>query len=234
MPSCWICGEEGDSGEHLIKASDIKSLFGVITQENPVLYHDDNVKNRFVGSSKSDKFKSKALICRNCNNSRTAPHDRAWQKLSEHLRSFDLGSRGPLKVRLEKVFASNIYKHALDVHLFFVKLFGCRIVESDMPVDIASFSESIMYSKPNPFVFLVFKKAIGSKLQTAALSQIHMEKSGDRVNVAGWIYTVGDLNVEILYNPNGATNQFLKKSFHPQCRHKYIEFQDFEPDDEDS
>jgi len=234
MPNCWICGEKGDSGEHLIKASDIKSLFGDITQLNPVFYHSEEKKNKYVGSSKSDKFKSKALICRNCNNSRTAPHDKAWQKLSEHLRSYDLSRRGPLKVRLEKVYSKDIYKHALDIHLFFVKLFGCRIIEFSVPIDIQPFSDSILNSKPNPYVFLIFKKAIGSKLQTAAVSAIHVENTGNRVNVAGWIYTVGDLNVEILYNPNGANNSFLKNSFHPHCRHKYVEFQDFEPDKDDT
>lgn len=61
---CWICGEKGDSGEHLIKASDIKSLFGEITQKNPVNLHTEDKKNKSVGSSKSDKFKSSALICR--------------------------------------------------------------------------------------------------------------------------------------------------------------------------
>jgi hypothetical protein len=234
MPRCWICGEKGDSGEHLIKATDVRSLFGVITQENPVLYHDDKVKNRFVGSSKSDKFKSKALICQNCNNSRTAPHDKAWQRLSDCLREYDLSRRGKLKVRLNKVFPSDIYNNALNVHLFFVKLFGCRIVEYSVPIDIAPFSESIMESKPNPFVFLIFKKAFGSKIQTAALSAIHVENTGNRVNVAGWVYTVGDLSVEILYSPRGPSNQFLKNTFHPNCRHKYVDFEDFNPDEEDS
>ncbi len=234
MPNCWICGDRGDSGEHLIKASDIKSLFGVVTQDSPVLYHDDKVKNRYLQSSKADKLKSSALICQNCNNSRTAPHDRAWQKLSEHLRSYNLGLRGPLKIRLEKAFGGNIYQNALDVHLYFVKLFGCRIAECSFPIDIEPFSQSVMHSKPNPFLFLLFKKAIGSKLQTAAISDIYVDESGNRVNVAAWMYTVGDLNVELLYNPKGATNQFLKHSFHPNCRHKYIDFVDFEPDHEDS
>ena len=231
---CWICGEKGDSGEHLIKASDIKSLFGEITQKNPVNFHTEDKKNKSVGSSKSDKFKSAVLICRDCNNNKTAPHDKAWQKLSEHLRTFNLQKKGPLRIRLSKIFDNNIYQESLNIHLYFVKLFGCRIIEESIPIDIDSFSDSILNNKPNPYVFIVFKKAIGSKLQTATITPVHVELDGDQVVVAAWMYTVGDLNVEILYSPNSAHNEFLKKSFHPQCQHKLVRFIDFEEDESES
>jgi len=225
--NCWICGSKGNSGEHLIKASDIKSLFSDITQKNPVYYHNEEKKNIPVGSSKSDRFKSEALICSDCNNNKTAPHDHAWQKLSEHLRTYSLYKRGPLKIRLSKVFHNEIYNNSINVHLYFVKLFGCRIIESEIPIEIESFSKAILNNEPNPYVFIHFKKAIGSRLQTLALTPVHLEHDGKNIIVAAWMYAVGDLNIEILYSPSGACSKFLKKSFHPACRHKLIDFIDF-------
>ncbi len=209
-------------------------MFSNITQKNPVYYHSADKKNIPVGSTKSDRFKSDALICSDCNNNKTSPHDYAWQKLSEHLRKHPLDKRGPLKIRLSKAFERDIYRNSVNVHLYFVKLFGCRIVEESIPIDIGSFSEAILNNKPNPYIFVHFKKAIGSSLQTLALTPVHLEHDGQKTIVAAWMYSVGDLNVEILYSPNSACTPFLKRSFHPNCRYKLIEFIDFEEDNDET
>lgn len=50
--NCWICGNKGDSGEHLIKASDIKGMFSDISQSNPI-YQNFEDNSRFpMGSAK--------------------------------------------------------------------------------------------------------------------------------------------------------------------------------------
>jgi hypothetical protein len=36
---CWICSDEADSAEHLIKASDLRALFGNVSQKNPIYFH---------------------------------------------------------------------------------------------------------------------------------------------------------------------------------------------------
>ena len=82
---CWICGNEGDSGEHLVKASDIRNYFGNISIDSPVYTHNDYKRNIPIRSIKSNRFKSKALICKYCNNTRTQPHDRAWESLSNYI-----------------------------------------------------------------------------------------------------------------------------------------------------
>jgi hypothetical protein len=38
---CWICGNDANSGEHLMKASDLQSLFGHVTQQAPLYFHTD-------------------------------------------------------------------------------------------------------------------------------------------------------------------------------------------------
>lgn len=228
---CWICGQTGNSKEHMIKASDIRSIFPEITQENPVLLHTSNDQNFPVGSAKSDKFKFKAPICEKCNTNRTSPHDKAWENVSKHLLQYDLERRGNLSIRMTKIFKSNIYMNALNVHLFFVKLFGCRIIESGIPVEITSFSCSIMNNTPNPYLFLRFKKAIGNSLKSLSISPVHVEKKGTETVVAAWMYSVGQLNVELLYAPSGACNSFLKSSFNPLNQFRVVRFDDFEPED---
>lgn len=227
--NCWICGSKGDSGEHLSKATDIKSVFGEISQRKPlVLRKDDNTKKK-LGSRKADALKSSAPICTQCNNVRTSSHDRAWEKLSEFLRQYPLDRRGPLSIRLSKVFKHDRYKNVLAVHLYFVKLFGCRIVENSIPIDTDSFSESILKEKPNPLIFIHFKKGLVPKLKTVGLSNIQAsnDETGTIVG-AVWTYIVDNLFVDISYSRTPARTEYLKNSFHPQWKNKVINFQDYE------
>ena len=133
---CWICGSDGNSGEHLVKASDIKSVFKNISQNTPLVYRRSDTLKRKIGSRKANILKSNALICTDCNNKRTSDHDRAWETLSEYLRQYPLEKRGPLRIRLSKVFKQNRFQNVLAAHLYFVKLFGCRIIEESIPIDI--------------------------------------------------------------------------------------------------
>ena len=55
---CWICGDDANSGEHMIKASDLKSLFGHVTQMAPLYFHTDEKRNQPVAGIKSDKNSS--------------------------------------------------------------------------------------------------------------------------------------------------------------------------------
>ena len=142
---CWICGEDANSGEHLIKASDLKSLFGQVTNRSPLYFHSDAVRNQPIQGLKSDKLKFSSRICARCNNQRTQTHDHAWETLSNYIRSRQPPIQRGTVVRLDKAFPGSVRQSMLDVHLFFLKLFGCLIVEHSIPMDIAPFSEAILH-----------------------------------------------------------------------------------------
>src|SRR5579864_4311839 len=87
-PQCWICGRDpGNSREHRTKKSDLKAVFGKVTQANPVHYRDDQRRQRRICSLDADLTKFPDKICQHCNGARTQPHDRAWETLSMALRT---------------------------------------------------------------------------------------------------------------------------------------------------
>ncbi len=56
---CWICGEEAKTGEHLTKASDLKSQFGDVSQKKPLYMHTEGKVNVKINSiKKSSDIKS--------------------------------------------------------------------------------------------------------------------------------------------------------------------------------
>lgn len=80
---CWICGDIADSGEHIIKKSDLKLLDNNISQQNKMLKSSNGlIEKNGIGSIKSDRFHFKSKICSTCNNERTQADDKAWEKLS--------------------------------------------------------------------------------------------------------------------------------------------------------
>jgi hypothetical protein len=87
-PLCWICNRnEANSGEHKTKRSDLLAVLGKPTQETPFYFHDLEKPNRPVKSLDAKILKSPVRICADCNNARTQPHDRAWERMSDRLRT---------------------------------------------------------------------------------------------------------------------------------------------------
>ncbi len=214
--NCWICGENADTGEHLIKASDLRSMFGHVTQNNPIYVHTNLKRNQRVPGIRSDKLKYKSRICARCNNERTQPHDHAWEKLSGYLRNRKPPIQDGTLIRLARVFPGAVQRSMLGVHLFFLKQFGCLIAEHSIPLDISAFSQAILNQSPHPKVHLKFltgfedpshKLVSRSAIQTAALN--------GSIAYATWIYIVDSIAVNVIYAEPMERRSALIHSWHP-------------------
>jgi hypothetical protein len=128
-PLCWICGlNEATSGEHKTKRSDLLAVLGSPTQEQPFFYNDLERRNKPVGGLNAKILKAPTRICTECNTTRTQPHDRAWECMSDRLRArqFRVGQW----VRANSIFPHYTGREMTNVHLYFLKLFGCMICEA--------------------------------------------------------------------------------------------------------
>jgi hypothetical protein len=156
-PPCWICREHpADTGEHRVKASDVRAAAPAISQNRPVYvqknFQPTNVK---VGSAKSKVLTFSESICRYCNHTRTQPYDVAWTALSAYLRSHWNIVRRNGRFDLSKPFPGATRSAALGVHLYFLKVFGCKILEDNIAVDLAPFSKALMGRTAHPEVSLL-------------------------------------------------------------------------------
>lgn len=221
---CWICGlNDADSREHLIKASDVRELFGNISQHKPVYGHTLDAefkaisKNQRIGSSKSDKLKLKPSLCKKCNSDKTSQFDDAWMMLCRHLLHQRLDTQNNLTIRLGNVFPYKRYEHALFVHLYFVKHFGCQIIDSAIPIDTKEFSQALIDNKSCESIFLLFKKwGKTSVKKQATLIPIETIKKGNQIILAITSYSIGNLTIEILYSPKEFRSELPDQTFHPQ------------------
>lgn len=126
---CWICGEEAKTGEHFIKASDVRLYFPDFNQKKPVYVSRKNKLNVPIGSAKSDRLKSNALICQKCNNQLTQPYDKTWEKISQYIVDNWVRISRTSKFDLKKIFPGSSKMNGINFQLFFVKILCCALNE---------------------------------------------------------------------------------------------------------
>lgn len=226
---CWICNRnEANSGEHKTKRSDLLAVLGSPTQDAPFYYHDLHKANRPVKSLNAKILKSPIRICAHCNSARTQPHDLAWERMSDWLRA----RRPPLKVgglvRGNRIFPYNTRKEMKNVHLFFLKLFGCMLCEAEasgnkVPIDIAPFSKAIMSDCPHPEVYLQFGKCDG----TIGRSNLHCWTTEQGNVLAGWLYELDTIAVSVLFAQAGRW-EHPSHAWHPLTGSDRFQIADFQ------
>jgi len=221
--NCWICGDIANSGEHMIKASDLKAAFGHVTQKAPLYLSSDKVRNLGVPGIRSDKLKYTALLCSRCNNERTQPHDRAWEKLSSYLRAYKPPIRRGSVIRLNRVFPGSVSKSMLGVHLYFAKLFGCLISQHSIPIDIRPFSQAILTETPHPKLFLgLWANLAHQSINHVGQSQVETAQVQGAIRFATWFYFVDRVAVNIMFAEPGERRKGLGNALHPSTMGKYI------------
>jgi len=202
-PLCWICNRnEANSGEHKTKRTDLLAVLGKPTQEAPFYYHDMERPNRLVKSLDAKILKAPIRICAECNTTRTQPHDRAWERMSERLRARRL--KVGEWMRANRIFPYDTRREMMNVHLFFLKLFGCMLCEAkangyDLPIDIAPFSQAIMSGRAHPEVHLQFGKHDGP----VGRSNLYCGTAQNGGVLAFWLYELVTIAVSVHFVQSG-------------------------------
>jgi hypothetical protein len=181
-----------------------------------------------VGSVKSDTLKFPNSLCHDCNTTRSQPYDRAWERLSSELRNNPVRRPGTL-LRTNRLWY-DARNQMLNVHLFFCKIFGCDIIEKDLPIDIAPFARALRLGKAHPDLYLAFGYLPNDwEGNVAGRTDLHMatDRSGKCASAA-WIYFINQLSIIVTYATADYQNwQGLKGSWHPRYSTTKIALTDF-------
>lgn len=225
---CWICGGAGNSGEHKTKRSDLKAAFGEPTQATPFFFHDGRQKNRRVRSLDARLLKSPDRICHHCNTTRTQPHDRAWETFSEYLRTSPKIVPGTM-LRFNRIFPYDTRKQVLNLHLYFVKIFGCLILEGSLRIDMDDFADAIMRQRHHPLVHLKFGRPSDEKPVTVGRSDVWAWPPTLEAPTAfaTWFYTLPHLWVNVMFAVPGQKRDGLVGSWRPAHGSRTITIADF-------
>jgi hypothetical protein len=223
-PPCWICGNPADSGEHKAKKSDLKHVFATVSQSVPLFLNDASNKNRQVRSFNADAVKWERMLCCACNSTRTQPHDEAWSTMSRGLQSWTPALAPGAVVQADHIFAVDTARAMLNVHLYFVKAFGCLVVKagaSAAMIDLSTFSRAILEGRAHPDLYLavgVPPKISRGPVVSASDPMILMDKRDGSCTLATWFYNVNRACVLVAYAPDAVGPIWARKEhlWHPR------------------
>lgn len=214
---CWVCGNDARTGEHTIKRSDLRAIFGHVSQDRPLYQHTAKNRNIPVKGLNVDLLKSGGRLCAHCNNQRTQPFDKAWERLSAALRAKKVIRSGEC-IDLGKVFPGSVKKSMLHVHLYFVKLFGCLIAENALPIDIEGFSQAILNTRAHPNIYLAISPIThGLASASVGYSDLNLAEHNGRTAYATWLLTLDRFTVRVMYAEPTEHRKGLIDSWHPSA-----------------
>lgn len=170
-------------------------------------------------------------ICGHCNNQHTQPYDKAWEQLSAYLQANwrDISRRGQFD--LSKPFPGQTRAAALNVHLYFVKLFGCKLNEDSIPIDLRPFSAALMSRAPHPEVKIVVCDASRRGIDLVLMhdSEVHTMRDRDgALHGAVWMYIVHPVAIKVGWIEAGKPLCLLGNKWHPSSPSKIVKLSSFE------
>lgn len=215
--TCWICGDLAKTGEHMIKKTDLAAIFGKPTPVKPLFLHNANKTNHVVQGLNANALKLASRLCARCNNERSQPYDRAWEKFSKFVRNRLPPLVPGALVRADRIYSVDSNMELRNVQLYFVKLFGCFIHENKIPIDLEPFAKALIEKKfhRDVFIKLGWVPRADRIAGVAGLSAAKDKHTG-KVSCAQWFYEFNRLAVNVIYAADHDFWDVTDGAWHPK------------------
>jgi hypothetical protein len=132
---CWICREPADSAEHRLKMADIVRAYGKGPYKGgaaPVHVRGDDKSP--VQGPRSMIIKYQPSLCHSCNTARTQPFDRVYDRLIDWIFANEAVVLRKRLIDFAQVYGAGFEKDQRNLFKYFVKSFGCRLVDAGQVV----------------------------------------------------------------------------------------------------
>lgn len=133
--ACWWCGRPADSREHRFKKSDLVARFG------PGSYAATGgvvrgVESRLedVQGPNSQAMKFAPSMCQQCNNARSQPFDRAYERFIQHVVASEDTILGSNAIDMRAVFGPAWRPDYCNFARYVVKHVACRLAHAKVEV----------------------------------------------------------------------------------------------------
>ncbi len=185
----------------MIKASDFRLVYPDVTHIDPVYRQSRGDLNRPIRGFNVEALKFRPSMCKQCNNARTQPHDRAWEALLKFVHSAKPKLRRGDRLPFGKIFPAHLQQSLNSLQLYFVKQLGCHAVENRINLPLAQFGACILTNNPHPGVRLIFV-AVDPRSSKAEIQvgDIKALETKDKILSAVWHYRVRELGVIVHYH----------------------------------
>ncbi len=210
---CWWCGSKDLSREHKFKKTDLDLLYGKSAYPKnkriALIKHTTSSNPIPIQSSKSDYLKFKKTLCENCNNSRSADFDKAYEKVISYYLENDKAIKSRGWVDMKCIFGDEWEREKGDFFRYCVKHVCSRLVESNIQpsVNLISFLNYKEELRDIKFVFQIKNYKFGEYEDRIdhlylgpmnVFSQHHLFIGEKLTSVASW-YTIKQLSINYVF-----------------------------------
>lgn len=134
---CWICGKPADSSEHRFKKADLVRAYGRGPYRGTsAAVHVRGGNMTPIQGPGSGTLKYQRSLCQFCNSTGTQPYDNAYDLLM----SWILQNEGTVTRKrcldFSEVYGVSFEDAQRNLYKYFVKSFGCRLVDANQSVPI--------------------------------------------------------------------------------------------------
>lgn len=215
---CWICGNIGNSREHIIKRSDIKYKLGIPSNSKPLYLRTGNVKSKRVFGLNAEILTWENKICANCNNKVTAPYDKAWSKLSDFLSKFPAGLSA---LNLQFIYGVDYKTEVKNLQLYLIKVLGFALLKANAKISLKDFSACLLNSHSSDSVYITIAYYENWPIEKMLkLTDLHTVNDRHGVATAMISILIGGWQISVTYwLARSPKVEVVKNGFYPnQCR----------------
>lgn len=116
----------------------------------------------------------------------------------------------------------------LNVHLYFVKAFGCKVVESGAPLPVKEFSKALIDGKAYNCIHIgLGENFTESSINHASQTEIHSVNVGEESVFASWMYIVDKIAVNVIYADKYKNPNVMKNTWHPDAITKILKLKKY-------
>jgi len=203
---CWWCGAAADSREHKFKRSDLIRVFGSppYQGERTLVRHSDGRRTEASGPA-SDVFKFDQTVCRKCNNERSQPFDRAYERFIGFVSDEADSILQTMRIPLSSVFGSSWEIERDNLTRYYVKHICCRIADLRTQYLIEPDASLVAYLNGGP---PPAKLELDLYVDSMLLSMWKLLRSFDDVEdlPTEWFVSLGPVHGELLPVSNQLVN----------------------------
>lgn len=133
--TCWICGGNADTSEHRIKKADLVRAYGKGPYKGPAApVHVRAGSITPIQGPRAGIVKYSPSLCGPCNNAGTQAFDRAYDRFIKWVMENEAVVLNRRFIDFAEVYGSDFEGEQRDLFKYFVKSFGCRLVDAGEPV----------------------------------------------------------------------------------------------------
>ena len=130
VPRCWMCGDLATSREHRFKRSDLVRRHGRdFKNTGGILHFIDGKNTREVQGPNARRLTYKPILCEACNSARSQPWDRAYEAFETWIFANQSEVLRRRSILFSAVFGEDCGDRCVDLYKYFVKAFGCKLVD---------------------------------------------------------------------------------------------------------